>query len=586
MARCGQNDLLVVYYSGHAIIRSERLELCLSDYPSLHSRISIDRLIDMHRVFDKPRMLLILDCCHSGAAGPLIAKEASMWFPTKVFLLAATSAHEDAHVDANGSPFANGLRESLGHISNQNHAVTAVSLIAHLKRLASSSISPHLHISDGLHDLLISAPVVAPEDFDRLEKTTYRRIQRGRIPEREALWFALGDEPERLLLGVSHRFFDEGNIEPSWLVRRAIGSALGSVTFLQHAARKHVATLLQSPVWLNVAAGLNASKRLFPKDFVIETCQRLLRSGHPMDVKWLAALYLHDLEPDLRIEPSIAMEAGFLNTEWGIAEAVYRLNLVTVEDLQAKAAIKQDHDQLDAALVTHSVRVGELARLLAGESDWNNVFLSLAKQNRGLPMSVLRAAWTLSRIQRRGATGASGSKKWLRSKLYGSWRGAIAVDVEQDVLGTLSPAERVSFLTAVPHLVFDVSCKMAVLEGLTALSPADIGAVRWAAEDPHPWIRRCYLEFICRLPPSAWQETIYSLDWNSILAVDRHSYPGHLDLVIQAGNAVRLCEPDSKPMRALSESIANLPTNERGAIRRLLEIEGVNRPAFRGGPLG
>lgn len=149
------------------------------------------------------------------------------------------------------------------------------------------------------------------------------------------------------------------------------------------------------------------------------------------------------------------------------------------------------------------------------------------------------------------------------------------MDIEQDVLGALSPSDRTLFLSTAPRLVFDVSCRMAILEGLTYSSSADVDAVLWAAKDPHPWVRRTYLDYICRLPPMVWQKTVDSLDWKELLAVNRCIYPGYLDLLLQAGSAIRLCEPDSDPAKVLSQAIAGLPPNEKNAVRRSLELEGI-----------
>jgi hypothetical protein len=566
MGSCLPNDLLILYFSGHADFKLGHLELLLIDHPAFQGRCSIDRLLDTHRLADRPKVLLLLDCCYSGGAATALFKNSSANWLSNVEVLAPTAAYELAQDAQDGSPFAHALRQALGTLVNQNEPVTVNSLVQNVHRLTTGSTELQHLRADGVLDLNIAQAQVQDDDFARLIETTYQRIVTGRQSERETLWFALSDEPEKLTLEVFSRIERDGYLEPSWLVRRAMGSSLSTVKYLREQSRLQVVSLLRSDLWMNVAIGLNAAKRALDASTVIEHCISLLHSGMPMDVKWLAALYLNDVDPDGCIDWAAAVSAGFCDSGWGLYELTTRLKLTVPSDIIPKTWQDAAH-QNDP--IVYLLFMSELDQVQDEKSG-----LNVLKKYSGITkVQLLKAAWKLQSSKPRGMTSAFGSRKWLRSKLYGAWRQAISLDIARDLLGHMELLNRREFLAAVPKLVPSVPHRMAIFEGGTP-DVDDLEYLCWAAVDPHPWVRRAFLEYLCRHDFEQWQRRVNELNWVAILDVNRDQYPGQIDLLLQVAATLRY-QPASAAMQALKKCIEGLPANEQEFLRKALKNEGV-----------
>lgn len=567
MEACVKDDLLVLYFSGHADTGMGSLELILMDDPALQGRCSIDRLLDTHRMAKRPKMLLLLDCCRSAlAAESIFIKTSSKW-PSNVELLAPTSAFELAADEDNGSPFALALSQALGTIVNQNKSVTMNGLVRSVELLTTATTTLHHLRVDGALDLSIAHAQIQSVEFKLLVESAYFRITTSRQSERETLWFSLGDEPEKLTLQIFNLLNSNRYFEPSWLVRRAMASALGGVKYLKTDARLVAEKLLGSSRWMDVAIGLNAAKRIFEKSIVVEYCLRIMQSQMPMDVKWLAVLYLNDVDPGHPISWDMAVMGGFVRTGWGLHEVTKELSLDALKDFSMRSGLLEGSES-------------ESSRYLRVMTDLNveleeNAFFDVLKMYSGeKKLALLKAAWAFYSCNHRGMNSTSGARKWLRSKLYGSWRRAINVDFASDILASLNAANRYEFLRAIPRLVPSVPHRMAVFEGGTP-DPADLECLSWGALDPHPWVRRAYLEYLCRHDFDELHKRVADFDWRVILEVDSDLYPGQIDLFFQVAATLRYEPESSFALKTLKEYINKLSADEKKCLGMALKNEGI-----------
>lgn len=567
MVACQPNDLLILYFSGHADAKLDHLELALIDDPAFQGRCSIDRILDTHRLANRPKILLLLDCCYSATAASAMFKSSSAGLLSNVELITPTEAYELAEDDEDGSPFAHALRDAIGTLVNQNEPVTVNGLVKYVNHLTTSSTKLQHHRVNGTLDLSISKAQVQDDDFDRLIETTYKRIVTGRQSERETLWFALNEEPEKLTLEVFSRIERDRYLEPSWLVRRAMGSALSSVNYLRERSQQRVLNLLNSSLWMNVAIGLNAAKRVLDPSTVIEHCSALLSSDLPMDVKWLAALYLNDVDPDYSVDWATAVSAGFSDSGWGLYELTKSLRLTVPAEVTTASGEGATYQNDPIVYLRFLIELDQAQDEKGGSS--------IIKNYSGISNpSLLKAAWKLQSSKPRGMTSAFGSRKWLRSKLYGAWRKAISLDIARDLLGHMDSSDRREFLASIPFLVPSVSHRMAIFEGGTP-NAGDLKYLCWAAVDPHPWVRRAFLEYLCRHDFEQWQTQLNDLNWTDLMEVNRDHYPGQVDLLLQAAEALRYQPLASTAAQALKKSIEGLPANEQEYLIKALGNEGI-----------
>ncbi|MFJ4347394.1 caspase family protein [Pseudomonas sp. NPDC089401] len=557
-AACRKSDMLVLYYSGHAEADLNQLDLLLVDEPAFQGKCSINKLLDIHRLAKRPRTLLLLDCCHSGMAAATVFTNHSPTVPSNIQILTPTTSYELAEDHSEGSPFAHALSQALGTLVNENSPVTVSLLIREVADIYQGKTTIQHINSDEQIDWTIAHPQVKTNEFKKFAKTTYQRILTGRQAERESLWFALSDEAETLTLSLLERMLDEGDVEPSWSVRRAMGSALSSIKYLRKDAESLVERMLESEIWMHKVVGLNASKKILDPALATRHYTAVLASDIPMDARWLAALYLHDINPNHCLLNTPRASWGFTRSNWGRHELSKLLKIPTSTDEVIDDKLYEP-DHLPYALA------------LSEATCKDSKYAILKDRDSALRPAVLKAACKLLLSSPRGTTSSNGSKKWLRSKLYGSWRHAIDFDINSS-LG-LNKDERKEFLTSIPRIIPSVYHRMAIFEGSTK-SLDDLKLLSWAKTDPHPWVRRVYLEQLSHHNFNTWQDTIQTLDWPDFLNVDQCCHPGQIDLIIQAAIALRHVPPSDTVISTLDSSIQGLKDFEEKDLRRVLFNEG------------
>ncbi len=558
-----QRDLLIVYFSGHATLEENELVLQFGDAPNKSGLLSITRFMDLHRTYRWPDVLLILDCCYAGGARTSLgwSGKSGPHIHSNISLLASSGPFQRSADGTHLSPFTGAIVKACGELLNENRKISVQGLILRIQTHLDAGQRAEVLIPDGKADVTIVGKDLDGQSFDKLAADLLRRVRNGSEFDREAMWFSLSDETELLALTVSEHCLSEGLSESSWLVRRAIGSTLGDIKYLTHKRDVHLRRMLSSGDWMNIVVALNAYKRHTKNADVFVA--HATAFDQAMDVKWLAMLYGSDMSPASAWTVEGFKIGRFLESDWGVTEVVDRL-------YGARAGSSEGVERL---LDLCSPRVRSSFRWLLNLRDTSNV--ELRYEGEKIPTKLLHCARSILNQGSRGSTGASGSRKWLRSKLYGNWRGAVNIDFNR-VLGALSKRERQTFMELVPVLLPTVNARMAVLDAFTSEMCSDPSRLSWGILDPHPWVRRSFIACLRRLPDKDANKLAESIAWpGNALTADRTLFPGTLDLLFEGQKTLlRLREQQSLRLAAKT-AWSRLGQSEAIALTRALRNENI-----------
>lgn len=558
-----QRNLLIVYFSGHATLEENELVLQFSDAPNKSGLLSITRFMDLHRTYGWPNVLLILDCCYSGGARiPLgWSGKNGAHIHSNISLLASSGPFQRSADGAQLSPFTEAIVKSSGELLHENKRISVGGLIDRIQGHLGASQQAEVLIPDGKADITIAGKDLDRQSFDKLTNDLLRRLRDGAEFDREAIWFSLSDETELLALTISERWLNEGLNESSWLVRRAIGSTLGNIKYLTRKRDLHVNNLLSSDDWMNVAVALNALKRR--ADSAGSFIARATTAGDAMDIKWLALLYASDMSPASVWSVEGFKTGRFLESDWGLTEVVDRLY-----GLQAGQS-----DDVEHLLASCSKQIHSNFRWLLQLR--NGPCRELIYKGEKLPAKLVDCARGILNHENRGSIGTSGGRRWLRSKLYGNWRGAVTLDLGRS-LGTLSKKEQRNFMERIPILLPTVNAKMAFLDSVTPEICPNPASLRWGILDPHPWVRRSYLSYLRRLPDKVAIKLADSADWpKSALTGDRTLFPGTLDLLSEGCRTLLRLRDQPGLKQAINFAWRKLSQNEEISLKRSLRNENI-----------
>ncbi|WP_460506493.1 caspase family protein [Hydrogenophaga soli] len=558
-----KRSLLIVYFSGHATLEENELILQFSDAPNKSGLLSITRFMDLHRTYGWPNVLLILDCCYAGGARISLgwSGKYGAHIHSNISLLASSSPFQRSADGEHLSPFTEAIVKSCGELLHENKKISVRGLISRIQGHLDASQQAEVLIPDGKADITISGKDLDRSHFEKLTNDLLRRFRNGTEFDREALWFSLSEETELLALTVSERCLNEDLSESNWLVRRAIGSTLGNIKYLTKKRDAHLRSLLSSPDWMNVAVALNALKRQPESAKLFKPLAS--NADHAMDVKWLSLLYASDMLPNSVWRAEEFKKGQFLESDWGLTEVVnhvYGLQQSLTEDVESLLALCSKQVQSNFHWLLQ-LRYGSIPKNpSAGEK---------------LPANLVDCARSILNQGSRGSMGTSGGKKWLRSKLYGNWRGTITLDLKSS-FGTLSKGERISFIEQVPILLPTVNAKMAFLDSVSPEICPNPSSLCWGILDPHPWVRRSYLSYIRRLPDKEAIKLVKSIDWpKSVLMANQKLFPGTLDLLFEGYRTMRQLRDPQGLKKAANFAWKELSQNEEISLTRALRNENI-----------
>jgi hypothetical protein len=548
-------DLLVVYLSSHGILRRGSLSIPFTDARSSGSghldagevAASLRRCVG--------RVLLILDCCFSGAA-LAEANLRDIYDTPNLSVVASALPYGRATYGADGSDFALALVRAMDRVVGEGGAIT-VGKVA--ERVASDDEYDGeilVNLAEGLSDLQVAGPptwywnVVGSGDFER---RFLDRIATSAANTREMLWYNLDGMPDAAKLDVFAQFRDHHALhEPNWLVRRAMGTVLSRINAVHPRKRGSILGFLTAKNWMHACAGLVAGRASLDDPAVFECYRRIVAEMRQMDAVWLANLYLADHSGDA---VGTSLTSPLAATGWGVVDIWkrYEEQFSDREQLAAIfAAALSDRPPLLSELRTHLECVGSsVGPELGVEPDQEVVGNELVRfQYARKPRGVL----------------APSPVKWLVSSLYGSWRDQLAGDLHE-YLDNTDGAQIVSDLrvcSRIPSVEHRVNiCRELV--SYSAEMPELLAGARWAVTDPHPWVRTESLRLFAGDPGAAAE----ALE----VETDRALYPGYFDLLLES---YRQGAEVTTRMKAMTKA-------ERAAINWAMSVE---TPGESGSPEG
>ncbi|QTA82739.1 AAA ATPase-like domain-containing protein [Desulfonema limicola] len=193
---CNQTDIVIVYFSGHAIIEGNALYFLLEETPMNSSKINIDHLIlKFNKSNRASSKLVILDCCNSGSA---------RWdshFADNIFILTSSGRFERSREFDNFKAgfltyyFCNNILNPCHEFIDKDYKIRLkrfynwIKIQAQMINSSEDDIDvsiPHLfgdHIKD-IEIVKVSSSYFFPSDFDELiekEKNLSFHVKRNAL---------------------------------------------------------------------------------------------------------------------------------------------------------------------------------------------------------------------------------------------------------------------------------------------------------------------------------------------------------------------------------------------------------------------
>ncbi|MDT8837792.1 caspase family protein [Paraburkholderia fungorum] len=559
----------IVFFSGHGTIADDVLDLHFIDSSFGLGTVSSVMIGEILRTAGYPNLLLILDCCFSGQAKTLVQTTALV-NNKQTTVVASSLPYQESSEGETYSVFTQAICHALNKIEQEGKEVSIAHVQAELKANDFRSQTPHIIFPEGNHDLILRQRRLSEKLATKLEIDLIKKIKQSNEEVRESIWFALADEPEHVLLHVATQLFNHGEYaEPSWLVRRAVGSAVSSVKYLRSEKREICDRLLASTNWIHQCVGILACRNELADEQKSGTLKALLQSdGSNMDARWLSLLYLSDqLGGDAHdnILETISL-TDFYESPWGIFELWEHCINKPQHGLELTVLVERTEKLIS--------KLHELNRETSGLCEYiyfqnRKIFECLGEKFRLAVQESMRQNIQIdrafSRASIRGTNETMGISKWLRSSLYGSWRGSYA---PHPAFAQSTNNDLVVFLRSVKNLPM-VGARMSVFEQWQTRDQdfwnENASAVEWGLQDPHPWVRRAAVKFFRVCKPKEIDDAISRLNTN----VDSNIYPGKLDLIREVFRwANQLSIPQDGVYEILNEAIKVLSPFEKQALNQ------------------
>lgn len=502
----GPDDQLVVYFSGHAQHKEGMTRLLFANADAKgRGRVRADVLLTP-LIDTSVNGIVILDCCNSGNALS-VADTRDPLFPRRVTVLAATEAYEPAQYVDSGSAFTTAFCRGLDRLAENNHPLSLADVVEHMRDDPAYEGDPTVNFHSGQSDHVLQTDRPNWNTPDDAEGRFLRRLSGVSTEVREALWYGTREMPTSIRVKLLRDAARAGTLsEPSWLVRRAIGTMAGNLPAYSRASVRD-SFLAADRDWMHHAIGIIAARTdVAEDDDVADAVSRFLAPNTNVDLVWLAHLYLSDSRPDRAFE--LALTSPLMRSPWGIVD-LYRRHANrpgVVEEIRDGA---DSDERLLGPLRTH-------LRLL-GRDD--GALQSVTFDDEVVESEI---AQRLYAIPPRGRIRHPQSE-WLYSYLYGAWRDEVGpLTFESlDRQRKRDAEEAVAVLGRLPA----VEIRMAI--GHFAANSGDHSQVvdlirSWALTDVHPWVRRESLTTDTHACAEAFFEEI-----------DRSAYPGALDLALR-----------------------------------------------------
>jgi hypothetical protein len=562
------DEVLIVYFSGHGTTYDEVLDLHFVDSVTGQGSVSSAVIGEMLRMFEYPQVLLVLDCCFSGQAKTITQTNTGL-NKKRTTLIASSQPWQPSKSGTPVSAFTEHLCVSLYKIQQQGLEISVANLQKDLQNCTLQGQQPHIVLPEGNHDLVLASPPFSGPQVQQLQTDIAARLRTANEGVRESVWYALAEEHEHVLVGVAQSIFQgDKYVEPSWLVRRAAGSALSEIKFLKREQSDLSNQLLNSAHWTNRCVGILTVRRLLNTDSYRTRLEQLLQSSdETMDVRWLALLYLSDyykLSSFDKLIGNCNLDKFYLSN-WGVCELWERCINSTSDDQDFSSIIKRTENFIRNCESHLSILINFIY------FRHKKVFDGLDSELRNhLNVALVNTKGIKSFIETRtrGSSQTSGVGKWLHSSLYGSWRGAYR---PLPVFHELTTEELAEFMLAAKDVPI-IAARMAIfeqLEGKYEIINQHVESISWGLNDPHPWVRRVAVKLFRAWYKENSDGKLEAQVRSAISPTDGKIYPGKLDYLREILHwANQLALPQNKVNQLFHGILNGLSGSDRAALNQ------------------
>lgn len=507
-----KEDIFILYFSGHGSLDNNELFFYFEDAnpkkDNLRGKISFSNIKQILCSVTNS-VICIFDCCHSGASiksslSPDTFKKSNLSILASSPAYQATVSSKD---DNNNSPFTSYLINYIKYSYNSSGKVTISDLT---KSFDDSDYTDALiHVQEGAGDITLLESTTY--DIERTElnfpKQFFSKIKTSNIRTREMLWYSLKDIPNHLLINIFTLWFDDNFFEPSWLVRRAVGSILSNKIKINHEIIFIIEKFLESRHWSDHCIGIIGSRFLLKKDSNLQgKVKNLFLNENRMDVVWLAHLYLTDSDL-ITIEDSISTKLS--SSLWGLTDIWdryrYKKNTPIYTIVKKLVTCSEQNHTFDDFILHIKLTYPHYDF----EKD-DNEFISFLKHIYQKP-------------KRNNITDQN--IKWLLSVIYGEWRGQLDLSLE-NYFSSLTTSQMDNILNKTFQIP-SVECRMAIFQYLSRTpNKSDyLNNMQWINTECHPWVKREAIDTLSKYN----KQSIVNSD---IKLVDNNIYPGNTDLML------------------------------------------------------
>ena len=510
-----EEDLLFIYFSGHGLVEFDRLFLCFSDADDDQKgrgRISSNELGQMLWYF-KCRIILVLDCCHSGVALNLTHKE-GIWDNPKISVIASALPYSTSQFDTDGSVFTKTFCNVLVNLYHSEQKILLVKVVENICQLGQQCL---LNVQEGIPDIVLRQKNAIPMQQERFFISNFiHKIQQVDYDTREMLWYSLAELPTVTQLQVIRDYIKDPHYigDSSWLVRRALGSVISGMRGMDNLRVELVNELMSSLDWMSKCIGLIGARYLVDQSDVMEKMKTILTNPNlPMDAVWLANLYLSDSES---YDIELGLGSALSQTSWGLVDLWRR-----------SSQSSQDNDNL-LGLFKSKVKNTELL---------NQLYTHLRLQYNDQPeyqefeneVTRSKLMIELYKHPKRNRLGKERLKsKWLVSLLYGNWRDHLNFDLREFV--NYFPHDYMINEFKVLSGSPSVETKMAIFQYMSAdqeIFKEFNEGLTWGLVDKHPWVRRTAIQAYRDFPDLLQKAYLDNFD--------QRLFPGVMDFILVAG---------------------------------------------------
>lgn len=556
------DELLVVYFSGHAEISEDVFNLVFNESNRYNATVSSIEIAEIIRKSGRPWVLFLLDCCYSGGASDVVLN-ASRSYPHRTFLVTSSSAFEPSMPGKSLSVFTESFIQSFRRAGETKDPLRLDTVVEAVKNLLSDkSQTVEVYKSPGLGDIVFRDSVeLIPGD--RVFSLQFARcLMRSPAQIREVMYYSLAEFPESITLDTLECIAEKyPSGEALWKVRRAMGSSLSRISHLQEERNAFCINILATKLLSWETVGIIGLRDSLGSRVVDDAFAKIIMDSESPDTQWLSFLYQADHKGAAALDAFDISRTMLSKTRWGIAELTER-----------SARLSDDCQDLAHAIdrISPSISEAQMRELLE--------YLSMMRPSQysdlfGKPPAVVDPLVAeFSQQRQRGSGCPHGFPKWLYSTLYGSWRGHF-ITSEGGLLSRISRPDRdrlVSLVKSVPA----VAVRMALFEELGHygdMRSLELGA--WGFMDPHPWVRRAALEWMGKWCDKVDENQLSSALDQALSDIDQF-LPGKLDLLFEIARLLNSNRTDELLARFVS-MLESVPVYQRDALNRALSSENI-----------